>query len=442
MKTALIVDDSRVARAVLRKTLIDYGIGVDEVPSAEAAIEYLKVDRPDVIFLDHMMPGMDGFDALEALKANPGTATIPVMMYTSQEGRFYVSQARALGAVDVMPKGLAPADVERVLRSHHLIAEPHRKPVYDEQPSAGHHDELIERFRTMLDDQAAALMADFKREIALSHSASSTELNRMIEAAMPKPASPFYRQVASGASVAVLAAAMTIGIAYLREPPLPGTVGEAPDLAAAASEPASSAAALERGRSAAPEPTSSTGAATPAALPMPQAEPGPGAGTAAPRRNFTQYYPYDAAALDDDRARELAPIFAELRSEGVAGTVVLDIHEGRFCINYSSDGSAQLAPPDQLATACDYIGTLTSSTARSQSPMFASMMASMTRDGQLQVETVWHGTAEPVIDYPVLDQSVTAGFWNSIAEINHRISIRLGGEDPIAAGERVASLTR
>lgn len=425
MKTALIVDDSRVARAVLRKTLVDYGIGVDELPSAEAAIEYLKFDRPDVIFLDHMLPGMDGFDALEALKANPGTATIPVMMYTSQEGQFYVSQARALGAVDVMPKGLAPADVERVLRAHHLIAAPDRASASDEQASAGHHDELIERFRTMLDDQAAMLMADFKREIALSHSTSATELNRMIEAAMRKPALPLYRQVAAGASVAVLAVAMTIGIAYLREPPSPGSVDEAPNLAAAA-----------------PEPTPSAAATTPAALPMLPAESGPGAAGSAPRRNFTQYYPYDAAPLDDDRARELAPIFAELRSEGIAGTVVLDIHEGRFCVNYSSDGSAQLAPPDQLATACDYIGTLTSGTARSQSPMFASMVDSMTRDGQLQVETVWHGTAEPVIDYPALDQSVTAGFWNSIADINHRISIRLGGGDPIVSGERVARLTR
>ena len=425
MKTALIVDDSRVARAVLRKTLVDYGIGVDELPSAEAAIEYLKFDRPDVIFLDHMMPGMDGFDALEALKANPGTATIPVMMYTSQEGQFYVSQARALGAVDVMPKGLAPADVERVLRAHHLIGELDRASVYDDQLSAGHYDELIDRFRTMLDDQAAALMADFKREIALSHSTSATELNRMIEAAMPKPASPFYRQVAYGASIAVLAVAMTIGIAYLREPLSPGGMDEAPDLAAAA-----------------PEPASSAGSATPVALRKPQAEPEFGAGTSAPRRNFTQYYPYDAAALDDDRARELAPIFAELRNEGIAGTVVLDIHEGRFCVNYSSDGSAQLAPPDQPATACDYIGALASAAARSQSPMFASMVSSMTRDGQLQVETVWHGTAEPVIDYPALDQSVTAGFWNSIADINHRISMRLGGGDAIAAGERVASLTR
>ena len=54
--------------------------------------------------MDHLMPGMDGFQAIQAIKGNPDTATIPVVMYTSQEGELYVSQARALGAVGVLPK--------------------------------------------------------------------------------------------------------------------------------------------------------------------------------------------------------------------------------------------------------------------------------------------------------------------------------------------------
>jgi CheY-like chemotaxis protein len=46
-------------------------------------------------FMDHLMPGMDGFEAVSAIKNNPHTATIPIMMYTSQEGELYVGQARA-----------------------------------------------------------------------------------------------------------------------------------------------------------------------------------------------------------------------------------------------------------------------------------------------------------------------------------------------------------
>ena len=65
----------------------------------EQALDYLTHQQPDVIFMDHLMPGMDGFQAVQAIKNNPRTATIPIMMYTSQEGELYLSQARALGAI-------------------------------------------------------------------------------------------------------------------------------------------------------------------------------------------------------------------------------------------------------------------------------------------------------------------------------------------------------
>ncbi len=97
-KTALIVDDSASARFVLGGMLSEQSLSVDTAASGEEALEYLRHARPDVIFMDHLMPGMDGFQALEAIKENPATATIPVMMYTSQEGELYVGQARALGA--------------------------------------------------------------------------------------------------------------------------------------------------------------------------------------------------------------------------------------------------------------------------------------------------------------------------------------------------------
>src|SRR5262245_66429843 len=67
------------------------------------------------------MPGISGFQALEAIKKNPATATIPVMMYTSEEGEVFVGQARALGAIGVLPKTMQPVAVAQVLRSLHLI---------------------------------------------------------------------------------------------------------------------------------------------------------------------------------------------------------------------------------------------------------------------------------------------------------------------------------
>src|SRR6185312_17359544 len=123
VKRALIVDDSKSARVFLSRILEKYEIDVDSAENAESAIEYLGTNRPDVIFMDHMMPGMDGFQAVQAIKNNPRTAMIPIMMYTSQEGELYLGQARALGAVGVLPKQIKPADVSKVLYQLHLVQD-------------------------------------------------------------------------------------------------------------------------------------------------------------------------------------------------------------------------------------------------------------------------------------------------------------------------------
>ena len=122
-KRALVVDDSRSARAFLTRLLDKYGLEVHPADSAEAAIQYLTTGQPDVIFMDHLMPGMDGFQAVQAIKANPMTASIPIVMYTSQEGELYLGQARALGAFGVLPKQIKPADIAAVLQQLNLIEE-------------------------------------------------------------------------------------------------------------------------------------------------------------------------------------------------------------------------------------------------------------------------------------------------------------------------------
>ena len=98
-----------------------HSLAVDTAETAELALDYLNDKRPDVIFMDHMMPGMDGLEAVSAIKNNPDTATIPIMMYTSQKGELYVGQARALGAVGVLPKEVEPVEVSKVLTSLRVI---------------------------------------------------------------------------------------------------------------------------------------------------------------------------------------------------------------------------------------------------------------------------------------------------------------------------------
>ncbi|MDE1924465.1 MAG: response regulator, partial [Gammaproteobacteria bacterium] len=122
-KRALIVDDSKSARVILSRMLEKYGIEVDMAESAEQSIEYLQHNRPDAIFMDQLMPGMDGLQAVQLIKGNPQTAMIPIMMYTSQEGELYVGQARALGAMGVLPKQVRPVDVSKVLYELHLLPD-------------------------------------------------------------------------------------------------------------------------------------------------------------------------------------------------------------------------------------------------------------------------------------------------------------------------------
>lgn len=118
---ALVVDDSRMARYVLSKMLKEQEINVDTVESAEEALGYLCNNLPDMIFMDHTMPGMDGFQAIRAIKNDPKTASVPIMMYTSKEGEVYMNQARALGAVDVLPKQLKPVQLIQVLERQQLL---------------------------------------------------------------------------------------------------------------------------------------------------------------------------------------------------------------------------------------------------------------------------------------------------------------------------------
>jgi CheY-like chemotaxis protein len=122
-KRALVVDDSKSARAFLSRILERHEITVDAAESAEAAIEYLTRNKPDVIFMDHMMPGMDGFQAVQSIKNNPRTSTIPILMYTSQEGDLYAGQARALGAEGVLPKQIKHSDVTKMLFQLRLVTD-------------------------------------------------------------------------------------------------------------------------------------------------------------------------------------------------------------------------------------------------------------------------------------------------------------------------------
>jgi threonine synthase len=82
----LIVDDVPEARRLLRRILQSQGdYTIFEAENGHEAIELAKIELPDLMVLDLMMPEVDGFAVLDALKADPDTAQIPVVVVTAKE---------------------------------------------------------------------------------------------------------------------------------------------------------------------------------------------------------------------------------------------------------------------------------------------------------------------------------------------------------------------
>jgi CheY-like chemotaxis protein len=103
-KKVLLVDDSKSARIVLSRLLQKCEFDVDMVNSGEEALEYLVEGRPDAIFIDYMMDGMDGLEAIGRFKKDPAISSIPVVMCSANEGQDYVTAAISYGALGILPK--------------------------------------------------------------------------------------------------------------------------------------------------------------------------------------------------------------------------------------------------------------------------------------------------------------------------------------------------
>lgn len=83
-RKALIIDDDEVSRYVLKRTLsTEMSWAVSEAETGSEGLDRARLERPEVIFLDLRMPGMDGFEVLESLKSDPDTRDIPVIIHTS-----------------------------------------------------------------------------------------------------------------------------------------------------------------------------------------------------------------------------------------------------------------------------------------------------------------------------------------------------------------------
>lgn len=122
----LVVDDSPAIRHLVSESLRRQGFSVLTAPDGEAGLHSARAERPAMIITDYDMPRMTGFEMVHALKQDPATRTIPVMMLTARNTRRDQAQMRAIGLTSYLVKPFAVdkcvAMVERVLAEKRLRA--------------------------------------------------------------------------------------------------------------------------------------------------------------------------------------------------------------------------------------------------------------------------------------------------------------------------------
>jgi CheY-like chemotaxis protein len=454
-KRALIVDDSRSARIILGRILESYEMQVDTAESAEEALEYLRLTRPDVIFLDHLMPGMDGFQAIHAIKSNPDTAMIPVMMYTSQEGELYVSQARALGAVGVLPKTVKQTDVSRLLSQLRLLPDAESistSTVLTQAPSkrevaetgaqnlpALSRAELETALRVITNEALQLHSMELRRFVASSLEAFARRINAegrapglptqggaampaamegfqdqlpaLVETYQAPPPSPPSRSLSGGLLAAVFAVALVptvvMGVIYARNDrsaqALMQTSGQ---LKAAVEQQQVQLGALqEQLREAARLQAVAT----------------------RDKDVMSEAVPYGEPPLGGARLERLQGLVDELTAQGFKGKVKVAAYVGEFCLSGNGSEGYAIATEELPWRRCDLIGNPFEDSlpvAQRQTLEFANTISSLRKraSDSLSVEIVYRGR-RPNVPYPQGERltKVTAGEWNRIAAQNNRV---------------------
>ncbi|GAB1448048.1 MAG: hybrid sensor histidine kinase/response regulator [Bacteroidia bacterium] len=113
----LVIDDQPNNLKVIAGLLADeYEISI--ASNGETALSMLEKAQPDLILLDIMMPGMDGFETCKQLKSNPNTASIPVIFLTAKTDIDDITKGFKCGAVDYVTKPFNPAEVKARVKNH------------------------------------------------------------------------------------------------------------------------------------------------------------------------------------------------------------------------------------------------------------------------------------------------------------------------------------
>lgn len=104
----LVVDDEKAIRLICRLNLQTAGFDTLEAGDGVTALELARAERPDLVLLDIMLPGVDGWAVAEELAADPKTREIPILFLTARSERKDISRGHELGGVGYVMKPFDP----------------------------------------------------------------------------------------------------------------------------------------------------------------------------------------------------------------------------------------------------------------------------------------------------------------------------------------------
>ena len=436
-KRALVVDDSKMARVALKKLLEQHDLSVEFAESGEAALEFLDRESVDVVFMDHHMPGMDGLEAVAAIKRNPRTATVPVMMYTTRAGEVYVSQARALGAVGVLPKQVQPGVLFEMLEELGLVKD-RRAPEGKEPPGADEAYEVDRRVNDqvvgislqsivsrILEDQHLSLRADilrgnrnFARQVAHEILA---ERDAEEDEEAPDTGRSYSQRTVTVLVLVLLFTALVLGGLYLKT---------ADERDAALVRAASLDRAMSERLQAAESVTSNL--LTDMNDERTATESAHLDGLAWSLTEATSH-PLDRPAFDDQRLAQLETLLEHLREIDYRGVVRMTSHLGEFCLEADRLGELVPAAPATPVEACGTIGhPLDGSSFLGErlSAAFSEFLeARPTGEDGIRLELIANDRFASTRRYPFPEENASASDWNRIAERNNRVEFEFLPEE-------------
>jgi DNA-binding response OmpR family regulator len=115
-RSILIVDDEPTARTMLRLILVRAGFEVLEAQDGPEALDEVQRQMPDLMILDFMMPGIDGFEVCRILRDQDETAQLPIIMLSARADAESVNRGLLLGATKYLTKPVRPDELTRQVR--------------------------------------------------------------------------------------------------------------------------------------------------------------------------------------------------------------------------------------------------------------------------------------------------------------------------------------